>query len=69
MYNFTIVSFVISLSVDQKKYSLDDIIKAVAEQMREIYIINLIIENSHDVVLQLSHSIADIEDSDNSQLQ
>ena len=27
------------------------------------------IDNSHDVVLQLSHSIADIEDSDNSQLQ
>ena len=26
-------------------------------------------ENSHDVVLQLPHSIADIEDSDNSQLQ
>ena len=26
-------------------------------------------DNSHDVVLQLSHSIADIEDSDNSQLQ
>ena len=27
------------------------------------------IDNSHDVVLQLSHSIADIEDSDNSQVQ
>ena len=26
-------------------------------------------ENSHDVVLQLPHSIADIEDSDNSHLQ
>ena len=27
------------------------------------------IDNSHDVVLQLPHSIADIEDSDNSQVQ
>ena len=59
----------LQLYPDMEHISRNDSIRHTSVQSKTNTKTDKRIENSHDVVLQLSHSIADIEDSDNSQLQ
>ena len=54
---------------DREHISRNDSIRHTLVQSKTNTKTDKRMENSHDVVLQLPHSIADIEDSDNSQLQ
>ena len=60
---------VLSETHDREHISRNDSIRHTSVQSKTNTKTDKRIENSHDVVLQLPHSIADIEDSDNSQLQ
>ena len=59
----------LQLYPDMEHISRNDSIRRTSVQSKTNTKTDKRIENSHDVVLQLPHSIADIEDSDNSQLQ
>ena len=59
----------LQLYPDMEHISRNDSIRRTSVQSKTNTKTDKRIDNSHDVVLQLSHSIADIEDSDNSQLQ
>ena len=63
------ISAALSETHDMEHISRNDSIRHTSVQSKTNTKTDKPIENSHDVVLQLSHSIADIEDSDNSQLQ
>ena len=54
---------------DMEHISRNDSIRHTSVQSKTNTKTDKRIDNSHDVVLQLPHSIADINDSDNSQLQ
>ena len=59
----------LQLYPDMEHISRNDSIRRTSVQSKTNTKTDKRIENSHDVVLQLSHSTADIEDSENSQLQ